>query len=286
MNFIKRFMIGFVVLFTTLFGIHYTFQQLTTLSNTPVIAEKSGLNEREVTALVTAAFEAVSAKPPTQATENRTESPDQQEAILTAIRKTGIELYVLEKSERTLWRIYNNNGLQHVLTFLKIQTPSAKKPLKVADSAPRGPVVLIITGTKYKDVTPLMDLDIPLNVALEPTSPFSLKNAVTAANHWHEVILDTRNASEFTIDTIPFVTAVLSKTDIPLPFINVVLDEELTDITIGQEDLPQNNIWVLDISDGSTAAVRDWLTSLPETIQFRRISFSDITSPSVARPNP
>lgn len=284
MIFFKRFLIGFVVLFTTLLMVHYAFKQLTTITNTQVVAKKSGYTERELTILINAAFEAAGSTPPTKGENTRRESPAEQESILRTIRQTDVEIYVLQKAETIVWRIYNNRVLQYILRFPKNQELASSAPIKMVSAHSTEPVVLILTGIKYKDVTLLLDLNIPLNLAVEPESPFALKNAVSAANNWHEVVLDIRNSSEFTIDSVPFVTGVLSTTDIPLPNINVVQEKDSSIIEIGQSSLPGNNIWLLNISDNSIQDVRNWLTALPKTLQFRRASFLDITSPSVTNP--
>ena len=286
MIFFKRVLIGFVVLFTTLLMVHYAFKQLTTITNTQVVAKKSGLTEREVTSLIDAAFEASGSTPPTKGEDARRESPTEQETILRTIKQTDVEIYVLQKTETIVWRIYNNRGLQYILTFPKNQEPKSSDPIEMVSAHSKKPVVLILTGIKYKDVSLLMDLDIPLNLAVVPESPFALKNAVSAANNWHEVVLDIRNSSEFTIDSVPFVTGVLSATDIPLPFINVVQEQDSSTIEIGQSSLPDNNIWILNIADHSIQDVRDWLTALPKTLQFRRVSFADITLSSMNSPTP
>ena len=121
------------------------------------------------------------------------------------------------------------------------------------------PVALLLTGTKYKDLEPLMDLDIPLNLALEPASPFALRNAVLGARHWHEIVLDIRHSSEFVIDALPFSTALLSTTELSVDSMNTVVTSDTVEVFTDQTKLPNTAIWLLNMATISTDEVEQWL---------------------------
>ena len=76
------------------------------------------------------------------------------------------------------------------------------------------------TGTKYKDLEPMPNLDVPPNLALEPTSLFGLRNAVLGAQNWHEIVLDIRNSiicSRCTLCNLSFII-----NNVPIDTMNVI----------------------------------------------------------------
>ena len=261
----------------TLLFLQYSIQKVLDISNQPVFAQKIGHNDTETETIVTEAFEAIGVKPPPLGESIRDESPDMQQQILEILRATEIELYVLERKETVRWRIYNKDSLQYQLSFSKIESLSPiqvdPEPLTVTRTEP---VALLLTGTKYKDLEPLLQLEIPLNLALEPTSPFALRNAVLGARNWHEIVLDIRHSSEFVLDALPFTTTLLSTTKLPIDTLHVITTADTQAITTSTFDFPQGRIWRLDMTNLSTKDVEQWLESLPEAIHFVRLSYWDI----------
>ena len=267
--------IGFVA--CTLWFVQYSVQKVLDFSNQPILAQKIGKNNTETESIVTDAFEAVGLQPPPLGESIRDESSDIQQEILERLKKTAIELYVLDRKDSIRWRIYNKDSLQYQISFSKVASLSSEKvdsiPLTVTRTSP---VALLLTGTKYKDLEPLLKLDIPLNLALEPTSPFGLRNAVLGARHWHEIVLDIRHSSEFVLDALPFATTLLSTTKLSIDKMHVITTADTQAITTATSDFPKGNIWRLDMTKLSTNDVETWLKSLPETIRFVRLSYWDI----------
>ena len=257
--------------------VQYSVQKVLDISSQPVVAKKTGHNATETESIVTEAFEALGVQPPPLGESYRDESSDMQQQILVRLRATNVELYVLDRQDTIRWRIYNKDSLQYQISFSKVGSLSSvkidKEPLTLTRTSP---VALLLTGTKYKDLEPLLKLDIPLNLALEPTSPFGLRNAVLGAGHWHEIVLDIRHSSEFVLDALPFATSLLSTTQLPIDTMHVITTADTQIITTTTLDFPQGKIWQLDMTKLSTNDVEQWLESLPESIHFVRLSYWDI----------
>ena len=277
MKLIPKFILGFSILALSMWVVQYSIQQMQ-LSGSPIVAQKTGYSAIEIETIVSNTFQANDRSPPEKGESRRFESADVQEYILTDLQDKDVEVYVIKGSDDIRWRIYNKDSLQYQLLFSN-QPESSTKNVTPTDSinvVPTHPVALLLTGTKYKDLEPLLDLDIPLNLALEPTSPFALRNAVLGARHWHEIVLDIRKSSEFVIDALPFSTALLSTTALPIESMNVIVAANTAEITTVQTDLPNTNIWRLNMANLTTEDVQQWIENLPASLQFVRLSYWDI----------
>ena len=279
MKLIPKVVLGLSVLTFSMLAIQYSVQQMLRLSREPIVAQKTGYSAIDIERIVSDSFQVYDRSPPEKGESRRFESVDVQEYILTDLRDRNVEVYVIEGSDEIRWRIYNKDSLQYQLLFPSQPDPTAKTdtPTDLIKLVPKNPVALLLTGTKYKDLKPLLDLDIPLNLALEPTSPFALRNAVLGARNWHEIVLDIRKSSEFVVDALPFSTALLSTTPLPIESMNVIVAADTAEITIAQTNLPNTTIWRLNMAKLTTNDVQQWIESLPTTLQFVRLSYWDLT---------
>ena len=278
MKLAPKVLIGFSVFFGGMLLVQYTVQQVLQLSNTAIVAQKTGYSASETTAIVAKAFQSKDVTPPQPGENERFASVSTREHILAYLQDKDVEVYVLEQNDDTLWRIYNKDTLQYQLYFsndIDAETKDMEEP--IANHTTRTqPVALLITGTKYKDLEPLLSVDTPLNLALEPTSPFALRNAVLGARQWHEIVLDIRNSTEFVIDALPFSTALLSTTTLPIESMNVIVTENTNEITTKQTELPNGRIWRLNMANLSAEDVKEWINTLPTSLKFVRLSYWDI----------
>lgn len=278
MKLIPKFILGFGILVVSMLVVQYSVQQMLQLSGPPIVAKKTGYSAVEIETIVANIFQAHDRSPPEGGESRRFESADVQEHILTELQDKDVEIYVIEGKDVIRWRIYNKDSLQYQLLFSNQPEPSTSD-IDSADSinaVPTHPVALLLTGTKYKDLEPLLDLGIPLNLALEPTSPFALRNAVLGARHWHEIVLDIRKSSEFIVDALPFTTALLASTALPIEAMNVVVAANTAEITTVQADLPNTTVWRLNMANLTTEDVQEWIENLPTSLQFVRLSYWDI----------
>ena len=261
----------------TLWFVQYSIQKVLDISGQPIVAQKLGHSSNDTEQIVTSAFQASGVTPPTSGESERYASSDIQQQILELLKTMEVEIYVLNREDTVSWRIYNKDALQYQIAFSDTKAPiTIQSDKEVHTLTRKDPVALLLTGTKYKDLEPLFNLDIPLNLALEPTSPFALRNAVMGARKWHEIVLDIRNSSEFVLDTLPFATTLLSTSDLPIETMHVLTTAETQLITTSISDLPNGKIWRLNMTHLSTQDVEQWLKSLPDSIQFVRLSYWDI----------
>ena len=194
-------------------------------------------------------------------------------------------MYELTNGTKRTWRIYNRLGLQYEIVWTGTQAPSAMvtdTPTKFPKTTD-GTVALILSGTDNKNLEPLINLATPINFALTPNSPFTLRNAVHAAHNWHEVLLDIRSLDEIEFDAVPFATALLSDEPFPMSSLpahqinnlhQVYLDGSNTAWTVDASA----RIWLLDISQHPVLTVKDWIEKLPKNIRLVRLSHWDIVS--------
>ena len=279
MKLVPKVLIGLSVFFGGMSLVQYTVQHVLQLSNTQIVAQKTGYSASETTDIVVKAFQSKDLTPPQSGENERFASVSTREHILTYLQDKDVEVYVLEQNDDIRWRIYNKDALQYQLYFsndIDDDTRDIGEPL-VNHTTRTQPVALLITGTKYKDLKPLLSVDTPLNIALEPTSPFALRNAVLGARHWHEIVLDIRNSTEFVTDALPFSTALLSPTTLPIESMNVIVTSNTNEITTEQTELPNGKIWRLNMANLSAEDVKEWIDTLPTSLKFVRLSYWDIT---------
>ena len=58
-------------------------------------------------------------------------------------------------------------------------------------------IAILIEGTENHLIQNLLQHSAVLNFSLNPTSPFTLRNATQAASKWREIVLDVRSLPEF-----------------------------------------------------------------------------------------
>ena len=295
MKYVLPFLGGILTVYVIILGIQLGFSFLITDSNTPIVAQKQGSSQAETTQIVEDIFEEHLLEVPSLGmnTLQYQTTYSTQTSILDELKERNIEVYVLTKSNNTStsWRIYNKNGLQYniqwtntlsqpsvTLTPTTNDTNGFTNP--TVDTTRKHPIAIVISGSKYKNLRPLINLTTPLNFALEPTSPFGLRNAVEAARNWHEVLLDIRFASQFELDNIPFTSALLSDHGMPNTHLPVIKTNDLQEIQMSTlseftGDV-SHRIWLINVAEHSISDVADWVGSLPKHIQLVRLSHWDI----------
>lgn len=257
-----------------------TFSWLLNDSHFPIVAHKEGMSQDETKRIVNEIFTSAKLTPPQMGEQNRTQEPytDVIE-VFQQLKAANVEVYIMEKPQRTTWRIYNKSGLQYQLHWTKARTTTSSRPTiaPIITTTNTQKVALVITGTHYKNLRPLIHLETPLNFAIEPTSPFGLRNAVEGARHWHEIVLDIRKATTFEFDSLPFATSVLTEMTIPQSNLQPIIEN--TTLPISLDALPTDDtkhIWILDISTHTVQEVAQWVQNLPTTITLVHLSHWDI----------
>jgi hypothetical protein len=285
---------GIIVVGGLILGIQLGFAFLMTDSNTLVIAQKKGSSQAETTRVVEDIFEEHNIQAPSLGMNSlKFQAPySTQSSILDTLKENNIEVYVLtkdnDKDTSSSWRIYNKNYLQYKIQWTPSRTEKALGTVNLSEEdAPstisttrKHPIAIVISGSKYKSLRPLINLTVPLNFALEPTSPFALRNAVEAARNWHEILLDIRFAEQFELSSIPFTTALLSDHGMPNTHLSIINTNDIQRVDASQlseytGDI-SNRIWLVNVADYSISEVADWIRSLPNHIQLVRISHWDI----------
>ena len=296
MKFILPFLGGLLTVCVIILGIQFGFSFLMTDSNTPIVAQKQGSSQAETTQIVEGVFKEHFLEVPSMGTNalQYQSTYSTQTTILDKLRENNIEVYVLTKANNTStsWRIYNKNGLQYNIQWINTLdqpsltlTPIIKDTnsftMHTVDTTRKYPVAIVISGSKYKNLRPLINLTTPLNFALEPTSPFGLRNAVEAARNWHEVLLDIRFASQFELDNIPFTSALLSDHGMPNTHLQVINTNDIQQVQLSNFSEftgdASNRIWLINVAEHSISEVADWVGSLPKHIQLVRLSHWDIS---------
>lgn len=294
---------GIIVVGGVILGIQFGFAFLMTDSNTLVIAQKKGSSQAETTRVVEDIFEEHNIQAPSLGVNSlKFQAPySTQSSILDTLKENNIEVYVLtkdnDKDTSASWRIYNKNHLQYKIQWTPSRTEKALgtvnlstedapstistlSTISTVDTTRKHPIAIVISGSKYKSLRPLINLSVPLNFALEPTSPFALRNAVEAARNWHEILLDIRFAEQFELTSIPFTTALLSDHGMPSTHLSIINTNDIRRVDASQlsehtGDI-SNRIWLVNVADYSISEVADWIQSLPNHIQLVRISHWDI----------
>jgi len=262
------------------FALRSTFSWLLNDIQVPIVADKEGLSQTETGRIVNEIFTHANLTPPPIGEQIRTpEVYGDVQDIFLELKAANVDIYIMDKPEGTTWRIYNKDGLQYQLHWANepTKTTTIDKRQPVTPSTNTQKVALIITGTHYKNLRPLIHLETPLNFAIEPTSPFGLRNAVEGARHWHEIVLDIRKATTFDFDSVPFATSVLTDMTIPQSSLQTIVED--TTIPVSLDAPPTDDtkhIWTIDISNYTAKDVAQWIQSLPATITLVHLSHWDI----------
>ncbi len=281
-----------VTVATLITGIKLGFSWLMQESDEQIVATKSGFGQQETKDIVDSAFAKVNL--PQLELGDSTLSIASDEVLDTLqehLLEQNIEMYELNDKGNRTWRIYNRLGLQYNVVWKGLDTPSTANTKtqvaltqNIAYDETVGTVALILAGTEHKNLEPLIELTTPLNFALTPASPFTLRNAVHAAHNWHEVLLDTRSLAEIEFDAVPFATAILSDELFPMSNLPTHQTNTLQQISLENSNGSNNTldasakIWLLDISEYPVRTVKQWIESLPKNIRLVRLSHWDVVS--------
>ena len=151
----------------------------------------------------------------------------------------------------------------------------------------------MLAGIGNKDIRNLTSIKQPLNFAISPYQPFSLRIAQQAAHHWHEILIDHRNLEQETWNSLPFYSGVLVEKSAspPSAYIDVLSLKssklvkfpeinQLNMISLNQtwdEALllaKEHNsaIILIDIANKNTNELELWLENLPENISLSLLS--------------
>lgn len=133
--------------------------------------------------------------------------------------EASVELYVSQVDGLDAEiRVYAGARVRHQILLMPT-LPTDPQPPRARTLRERPLIALILSGFGDSRRLPITNTDIPLTVAIEPYSPFSLRLAHQAAMRWDEVLLDMTGMGEDVRDRIrlsealgavPFVTGVLS----------------------------------------------------------------------------
>ena len=146
--------------------------------------------------------------------------------------EASVELYVSQVDGLDAEiRVYAGARVRQQILLMPT-LPTDPQPPRTRTLRERPLVALILSGFGDSRRLPITNTDIPLTVAIEPYSPFSLRLAHQAAMRWNEVLLDMTGMGEEVRDRIrlsealgavPFATGVLSDA---LPY-NILPDTPL-----------------------------------------------------------
>ena len=181
----------------------------------PVVAKKSGLNGVEVSTILSTLLEESDIP-----WENSDTVPSLDLSTTKSLREKctdrGIESYLIQVDSQWHWRIYERHGL---LYDWKIgETVVLNNELPSITTTESLTIAILIEGTENHLIQNLLQHSAVLNFSFNPTSPFTLRNATQAASKWREIVLDVRSLPEFSIESIPYTSAVWSTDPLPLPY--------------------------------------------------------------------
>lgn len=248
-------------------------------NHAPVVAQKSGLDDIAVTNILSTLFNdseiAWDTKDVPPLLDLKT-----TEKLRAQSTERGIESYLIQVDAHWHWRIYERHGLLYDWRISEsptaLSTLQELTPLTTNESFT---IAVLIEGNDNHLINKLLQHSAILNFSLRPTSPFTLRNAVQAAAHWREIVLDVRSMTEFSIESIPYTTAVWSTEPLPLPYgVRSIPSDDVQELHLNAPlSFSRNvNIYSIDMNHYSDQQVIEWLDRLPESIQLVRLSHWDI----------
>ena len=133
--------------------------------------------------------------------------------------EAGVELYISQVDGLDAeMRVYAGPGVRHQILLVPT-LPADPRPPRVRALRERPLMALVLSGLGDSRRLPITHTEIPLTVAVQPYSPFTLRLAHLAAMRWDEVLLDMtgmgnevrdRNQLSRALSAVPFATGVLS----------------------------------------------------------------------------
>ena len=259
------------------FSIDLVIQNLQPSSST-VVASKTGLSKEEVDSALSKSLLEVGIS--WDATHP---SPELTLADAQIVRQKAlsysVESYLIPLRKELHFRVYDRNSLLYDWIIDKNGVTTEITSVDLTDSDTNYTVAIVLEGLESQLIEPFLKSKLVLNYALSPTSPFALRNAVQAAIHWNEVILDARQLDAFQINALPFATAIWANEPLPVPYGTLLLEHN----TVKQLDLAEttpfsesNKLYSLDMAQYTTEQVLTWLKSLPPNIKLVRLSHWDV----------
>lgn len=214
--------------------------------------------------------------------------------LVKALQKKNIEVYRLVEGENISLHIYDQNEKIFLLSFTSPEKKTAVNNISsVSEIKQSKSIAIVLAGIGNKDIRILTAIKRPLNFAISPYQPFSLRTAQQAAHHWHEVLIDHREIKEDAWDSLPFYSGVLvEEAASPLSaYIDVLSEKSPKLVTFPLErplDIAQLNwIWeeallktkkhqtaiiLIDIAEKDTSDLVFWLENLPKNISLALLS--------------
>lgn len=121
--------------------------------------------------------------------------------------ENNLEVYLSKGEQQVELRIYDITSLRYRIRFVDEEKqqiiPRLKDPEKVK-------LAIVFSDVGESDITRIIKIDAPINIAIKPYAPFAMRIAKQAAHHWHEVLMDVREIESPTWDVLPFYSGILT----------------------------------------------------------------------------
>ena len=259
--------------------------------NTPISATKVGLDFTEVDAIVEEVFRKNGIEIPTVGSSTLpTLEDDSLQTLMDDLQRNQLEVYLLESNNLNQLRIYDRTSLRYAIEipYKKSTIPMSLELIedsRFSNSTTK--IAIVITGLENKKIDPILDLDVPLNLVLNPESPFALYNAVNGAKSWHEIVLDVTTSDFFSLESLPMVSAIWTVDEIPLPYGVISLGPNSTfplDITQSNPFTRDRKIYTSNVQTVPLETLKEWIRLLPDNVELVRLSHWSIVSSQENRP--
>ena len=243
-------------------GLNWISIQSISAPSQKIVATKRGWNAKDLEELVQKEFANNHLEiPPNGESRQPIPASNILESLLEDFKAAKVEIYALEDQNELQWRIYNKSTLQFQIFFSKT-TQKSSLTISKLPTGPKPLLSIILTGWDFRNAENIVQFKEPLNFLLSPKSPFSLSNAQMAAHHWHEIIMDGQNATEWYFNSIPYTYVVLTK-DRPKTPVNWSI---LHPSTVQEVDIDstiplhtESSIWLVNVKDFSSEEIHKWL---------------------------
>jgi hypothetical protein len=287
---------GFILVLVTivLYGmVSLSFQLINPDSSTP-IAKKRGFSREYVLAEVSSALDQFDLELPDspEVKINLKEREIASLEILRALQEKDIEVYRLVETEHISLHIYDQKEKILLLHFHSSAKDLSNKRLSLQSFISKKNIAIVIAGVGSRDIKSLTSCKQPLNFAIVPHQPFSLRTAQQAAHHWHEILIDQRERTT-AWDSLPFYSGVLVEraSSPPSSHIDVLSlgSQKIVEIPSAEslDFIRLNTAWeaavlkaqeqdsaviLIDIQKRDISGLLTWLEDLPEGTSLALVS--------------
>lgn len=238
----------------------------------------------------------------TETTQQVVVHPQTRPTIFFDLRTQNIEIYEIHTNDHTQWHIYSIEKREFVIELLDTtstiavsdkKNPRSSDILEPQDSLNSSmvstnpsrqntpsEVALVFTGIQSKNIDAIMEIKHPVNFAIVPTDPFALHQAHTIAQHFHEIVLDTRNVEHFYIDAVPYASGIIESGNTKTPshwnhlVTNSIDNPNATLVTEYPFTNPQiqEKIVLIDISTIDSRKIVEWINEISSQVHLRLLS--------------